>query len=334
MKNNPFLSHTFKTIWLKHFNYGKGDFTFNFIPNLPFVKSRFLPLYCNTGKNNTKSVSYNFSDKKTKDYKGRVFIIFDIPTHLNTITPDKDSKIGIHKITQYPGFRINLKGYSNLNDYKLDVISKKSRYKFKSYAKKIDSSINIYHKVYYGNIDNETYEFVFGYFKTLLRKRFFNKKTNNNNLSPQEWAFYKEVTLPMIRNKEAALFVTYDTDKPIAINLVNFSETTMYDVIRVFDIDYAKYRLGVVGIMKQIEWCIENNLKALDFSKGYFEYKKRWSNQPYWFEYHIYYDKKSLVPCLIALAYKQFYTFKLFLRRHDLINFVHKLLFFRNKKNM
>ena len=55
----------------------------------------------------------------------------------------------------------------------LDVISKKSRYKFKTYAKKIDSSVNIYHKVYYGHIDDETYEFVFDYFRTLLRKRFF-----------------------------------------------------------------------------------------------------------------------------------------------------------------
>ena len=69
----------------------------------------------------------------------------------------------------------------------------------------------------------------------------------------------------MIRNKEAALFVIYNQDKPIAINLVNFSDTTMLDVIRVFDIDYARYRLGVVGIMKQIEWCIENNFKAFLF---------------------------------------------------------------------
>lgn len=334
MIQNPFLSKTFKTIWLKHFNYSKGDFMFNFIPNLAFVKNKYLPIYCNTGKNNTKGIHYSFSNEETKDYKGRVFIIFDIPNYLNIKTPSKNNKIGLHKITQYPGYKIDLEGYSSLQAYKLDVISKKSRYKFKTYAKKINSLVNINSKVYYGNIDDKTYEFVFNHFKTLLRKRFFSKKTNNNNLSPQEWAFYKEVTLPMILNKEAALFVTYDKDIPIAINLVNFSETTMYDVIRVFDIDYAKYRLGVVGIMKQIEWCIENGFKALDFSKGYFDYKKRWANQPYWLEYHIYYDKKSLFSCLIALAYKQFYTFKLFLRRHDLINYVHKLLFFRNKQNM
>ena len=69
-------------------------------------------------------------------------------------------------------------------------------------------------------MDDESYDYVFSYFKTLLRKRFFSKKTNNNNLNPQEWAFYKDVTLPMIRNKEAALFVTYDENKPIAITVI------------------------------------------------------------------------------------------------------------------
>lgn len=334
MMQNPFLSKTFKTTWLKHFNHGKEGFAFKFIQNLTFVKSKFLPIYCNTGKNNTKGIHYDFSDEKTKSYKGRVFIIFDIPTYIKTKTPLKGSKVGFYRVTQYPGYKINLKGYNSLQEYKLDVISKKSRYKFKTYAKKIDSLVNVYHKVYYENIDDETYEYIFNHFKILLRKRFLSKKTNNNNLSPQEWAFYRDVTLHMIRNKEAALFVTYDQNTPIAINLVNFSDTTMFDVIRVFDIDYARYRLGVVGIMKQIEWCIENNFMYLDFSKGYFDYKKRWSNYPYWFEYHIYYDKKSLLACLLGLYFKQFYMFKLFLRRHNLVDYVHKLLFFRTKKNM
>ena len=137
----------------------------------------------------------------------------------------------------------------------------------------------------------------------------------------------------MILSKQAALFVVYDKDKPIAITLLNFSNNVMIDVIRVFDIDYSKFRLGTVSIMKQLEWCIENNFEALDFSKGYFEYKKRWTNKLYWFEYHIYYDKKSFLAKILARLYKNFFAFKLFLRKKHITNFIHELNFFLNKKN-
>ena len=334
MRNNPFLSETFKTTWLKHFNCGRRVFFFSIISKLAFVKNKFLPIYYSIGKTNTKGISYNLSDVITNDYKGKMYIVYDVPTHTKVSSKSNQPRLGTSKIIQYPGFRCVLQKYNSLNDYMLDVISSKSRYKFRSYKKKIENSFGSCYKVYFGEIDDHEYEIIFAHFKFLLRKRFFNKKTINNNLTSKEWQFYKEVTLPMIRNKEAALFVIFDNDKPIAVTLTNFSENVMFDVIRVFDIDYSKYRLGIVGIMKQLEWCIEHGLEALDFSKGFFEYKKRWSNQIYWFEYHIYYDKKSFVPCVLALSYNRFYNFKLFLRRNDLINFVHKILFLRNKKNM
>ncbi len=335
MKRNPFLSETFKTIWLKHFNYEREYFTFNIIPKLEFVKNKYLRLYYNIGKTNTKGINYRVSKNiEDQDYKNRVFIVYDVPNHTKVKTRSNEPDLSLYKVIQYPGFRCVLDNYNSLNEYMADVISRKSRYKFRSYKRKIESSFNCRHKVFFGEVSDEEYHSIFARFKELLRKRFLNKKTINNNLTPKEWEFYKEVTLPMIRKKEAALFVTYDGEKPIAITLTNFSEKIMFDVIRVFDIDYSKYRLGIIGIMKQLEWCIEHKLKALDFSKGYFEYKKRWSNQIYWFEYHIYYDKKSLFSCLLALVYYRFYHLKLFLRRNDLIHIAHKLSFLRNKKNM
>ena len=65
---------------------------------------------------------------------------------------------------------------------------------------------------------------------------------------------------------------------------LNFSEDTLFDAITVFDIDYSKFHLGSITIMKLIEWCIENEIKILDFSKGYFEYKRRWCTKIYDFE--------------------------------------------------
>ncbi|MEC3908032.1 GNAT family N-acetyltransferase [Tamlana sp. 2201CG12-4] len=335
MKGNPFLSETFKTIWLNHFNCNKAYFIFGIIPKLEFVKNKYLPVFYNIGKTNTKGISYDLSEAvDDKDCKGRVFIIYDVANHTKMNTISNQANLKSRKIVQYPGFRCMLNKYNSLDAYMSDALSRKSRYKFRSYRKKIENAFGARYKVYFGEISNEDYKFIFSYFKTLLKKRFFKKKTVNNNLTFKEWEFYKEVTLPMIRKKEAALFVMYDKGKPIAITLTNFSENIMYDVIRVFDIDYARYRPGTIGIMKQLEWCIEHKLRALDFAKGYFEYKKRWANQIYWLEYHIYYDKKSFLSCTLALIYSKFYDLKLFLRRHDLINFAHKLSFIKNKKKI
>ncbi len=333
MKRNPFLSDTFKTIWLKHFNCRSGVYFFNIVSKLAFVKTKLFPLYYNVGKNNTKGISYKLSNTSDHCLKGKVAVICDIPTYSNTVTLENHPNLKLKKIIQYPGFRCVLKNYDTLDNYMLDVISRKSRSKFRSYKKKIEQTFGqSAYKVFFGDISDKDYTFIFEEFRALLKKRFIHKKTINNNLTPREWDFYKEVSLPMIRNKEAALFVIYDGEKPIAITLTNFSKNIMFDVIRVFDIDYSKYRLGIAGIMKQLEWCIENKMKALDFSKGLFEYKQRWSNDNYWFEYHIYYDKTSLIARFVAFFVILFYKFKLFLRRHDLINLAHRALFFRYRR--
>ncbi len=328
---NPYLRRTFKSIWLKHFNDSEKPFAFSFVDALTFVKHKKLPVFSNTGGTNTKGVSYNLSNDIYDDYKNSVFIIFDVPA-FNIENNTKNEDLSCYKIKQYPGYVCDLQKYNTLEEYLLEVISRKSRYKFNSYKRKLETSCDIHYKVFLDDITPEAYEDIFYHFKRLLKKRFFDKKTVNNNLNPEEWNFYKEVTLPMILKKQAGLFVVYDKDKPIAITLINLSNNTMIDVIRVFDIDYKKFRLGTVSIMKQLEWCIENNIKALDFSKGYFEYKQRWANKPYWFEYHIFYDKKSIVACLLAWLYKNFFAFKLFLRKKHVTNFIHELHFFLNKK--
>ncbi|WP_203258683.1 GNAT family N-acetyltransferase [Hyunsoonleella ulvae] len=335
MKNNPFLSEAFTSIWLEHFSYEKAVRRNNIFNNLPLIKNEYLPVYYNLGKTHTKAITYELTKNFTKyDFKNKLFILYDVPTHYKPTT--LNNKIGLKsiQIVQYPGYRCHLKEYTNLNDYMLDVISAKSRRKFKSYKRKIDNSISSKLKIYHGQITNEEYEYVFSYFKTLLKKRFLRKKINNNILTPQEWAFYKKVTLPMIRNKSAALFVIFDEDKPIAITLTNFAKNVMFDVIRVFDTDYAKYRLGTVSTMQQLEWCFDNKIDTLDFSKGYYEYKKRWANHTYWYEYHLYFDSKSIIARILSKIYTNYYRFKLFLRRNDLMNYVHKILFFRNRKRI
>lgn len=331
MNNNPYLQNTFKTIWLNHFNNDEDDIKFSIFESLTFIKHKKLPVYNNTGKTNTKGISYKISENTLNDCKNNVFIVFDVYDFNNNNNFDNNI-LGCYKIKQYPGYICDLKNYKNLQSYMVNVISRKSRYKFKSYKKKLESSYKIHYKMYLDDITPEVYETLFSDFNYLLKKRFLKKKTVNNNLNPDEWAFYKEVTLPMMQKKQAGLFVVYNDNKPIAITLLNFSNKKMLDVIRVFDIDYSKFRLGTVSTMKQIEWCFENNFEELDFSKGYFEYKQRWANKPYYFEYHIFYDKKSFKAKTLAMFYKTLFAFKLFLRKNDINNYIHELSFFLNKK--
>lgn len=91
----------------------------------------------------------------------------------------------------------------------------------------------------------------------------------------------------MILEKKASLFIIYDGEKPIGIMLNFMSNNILFGTMSVFDIAYAKYNVGSVNIMKLIEWCLNNHIKFLDFSKGHFDDKVRWTNVAYYFEYYI-----------------------------------------------
>lgn len=188
--------------------------------------------------------------------------------------------------------------------------------------------------MYYGAMDYGEYDIIFNHFKKLLEKRFLDKGTTNNNLDPKEWNFYAEVAYPMILEKKASLFVIYDGNTPVSVTLNYFSETILFDAITVFDIDYKKFNLGSVTIMKLIEWTIDNKFRCFDFSKGYFDYKKRWANKEYDFEYHLYYDRSSLLATTLARTMAHYFKLKQFLRKKDLNTKFHDLIFrLRNRKS-
>ena len=175
--NNPYLLKTFKSIWLNHFNRGKNSFVFSFFDTLTFIKHEKLPVYYSTGRTNTKGISYNLSNDISNDYKNNVFIIFDVP-ELSVENNIENSALGCYKIKQYPGFMCDLKNHNTLQEYMLEVISKKSRYKFNSYKRKLEASSDIYYKMFLDDISLETYENIFFHFKRLLKKRFWDKKND------------------------------------------------------------------------------------------------------------------------------------------------------------
>lgn len=334
MDNNPFLSEVFLSLWSKHFYPNKIANTFEFIDGPIFYKpSPLLPLYINIGKNHTKGMSYTTNNAIANDYKNKMFLIYDVPEYFQVNNKSLPKKLNVHKIKQYPGFLVDLKNYADFNHYFTSTFSKSSRYKLTKYKKRLESCFDISYHMYHGPMDRDVYDRIFDSFKTLLERRFLDKGISNNNLDPKEWNFYHEVAYPMILEKKASLFVIYNGDVPIGITLNYFSENIVFDAITVFDIDYEKFHLGSVTIMKLIEWTLNQGLRYFDFSKGYFDYKKRWANREYDFEYHVYYDRSSILSIAMAQTITFYFNFKQYLRDKNLNTKFHNLTFLlRNRK--
>ncbi|MEB8347223.1 GNAT family N-acetyltransferase [Flavobacteriaceae bacterium KMM 6898] len=332
--SNPFTSKTFSDIWLRQFNKNQPYFEFKSIEGISFVKSWLPLLYVNIGKTHTKGISYTLNEQEQLDLKNKVLLIYDVPSFFDLELPTLNKNSQLHKIQQYPGFLIQLDNFNDLSHYMVSNFSKSSRYKLNKYKKRLEDSFDISYKMFLGDISKEEYDFVFEHFKILLEKRFLDKGITNNNLDPKEWDFYYEVAFPMILEKKASLFVIYEGNSPIGVTLSYFSENILFDAITVFDIDYEKFHLGSVTTMKLVEWSLKNNIRTFDFSKGYFDYKKRWANKEYRFEYHVYHDSNSISAKLIAWSVFGFFTLKQKLRDKKIIEKLQKLRYHLKSKKV
>ena len=106
----------------------------------------------------------------------------------------------------------------------------------------------------------------------------------------------------------------------------------MYNSIRSYDIDYSKFRLGYIDILKQLDWCFKNNYKVFDLGRGDLDYKRRWCNVVYDFEHHIIYQKNYLDKRILAFTSTKFYVLKEFLKKKEIHILYHKVKFIFKKK--
>ncbi|WP_422351234.1 GNAT family N-acetyltransferase [Flagellimonas sp.] len=333
INTNPFNSTTFLSFWSKHFLGDKKANTFSFAKNLSFYESKIPGLHINAGKNLTKGVHYEFNPNCGKEEKGKTFLIYDVIDFAASKENIKNSPLGLYSVKQYPGFLIELGNFSSLDDYMSKTFKKSSRYKLRKYKKRLEESFHISFKAHCGEMSKEEYDAIFDSFRNLLEKRFGEKQISNNNLDPEEWNFYKDVAYPMILEKKAVLFVLYNNNEPISVTLGYLSDKRIFDAITVFDIDYAKFHLGSIKIMNLIDWCTKNGWDILDFSKGYFDYKTRWSNKKFHFHYHIVYDKSSFKSRVLAYTLKSLFSLKQYLREKKLNETLHRFTYaLKNKK--
>ena len=310
MKNNPFASKTFMSVWAKHFNFSKSPFHFKFIENISFVKSKTPSLYYNIGKNITNGMSYSINDVE-KDFKNKAFLIHDVPSYFD-IDTSSTSSLKTIKVKQYKGFLSQLKDFETYDDFAKSQFKSNSRYKFKRNQERLETCFDIKYSIYHDELDRTEYSHIMHGFKNLLTKRFNELEKDNDILGT--WDYYFDLIYDMLIEKKALLIVIYNKQTPIGVSLSFLSDSTMYYAITSFDTDYYRFNLGHTTIIKLFQWCFENGYNIYDFSKGEYEYKNRWTNNDYTYENHILYDSKNLIASLIANMIKAKYGLKQYLR--------------------
>lgn len=222
-----------------------------------------------------------------------VHLLTNVPDYISLKLNLDERRLKCKKISQYPGYLVNLNGVNDGSTYLEEQLSKRNRKNLFAKKRKLETNHPIRYIFYYGDISKNQYDFLFSEFYTMLKKRFIEKKMYNNNLL--NWKFYHELVYPLILKKKASLFVIYDGEKPITITLNFHLKNLVSSAIQTYDINYSKYNMGDISMLKHIEWCIANNIIIFDLGMGYTAYKVKWCNHIYRFNHHLFYHPANII---------------------------------------
>ncbi|MCK8480611.1 GNAT family N-acetyltransferase [Psychroserpens algicola] len=333
MTQNPFTSLTFESIWSKHFNDNKALLSFKSINGVKFIKYSRFGIYVNAGKNLTKGIDYSINFEET-DYKGKTFLIYDVPTYFDTepFHPPESSSLKLKKMFQYQGFLMDISNFKDKDEYINAQFSSKNRREFRSNQRRLETCFNIRYEFINEEISQAKFDVLFDQFHALLNERFEGKQVNYHHLSKDKWAYYSELVFEMLKEKKASLLIIYNEDNPIGITLNFHADKVLFETITVFNPDYYKFSIGKTSIIKLLEWCFDHGYQISDFSKGDFDYKHKWGNLAYDFNYHILYDSKSIRSILTSKYIEYFYILKLYLRKRKVNELYRKYKFLMSNK--
>lgn len=295
----------------------------NLIDQLCF-ENNIVPFYDNilTNKLTNQKITISHNQKIPGEIKNS-YTVVDIPDFIEVVRLENIENIKVKKIPQYKGYLIDLTKFNDANDLFTKTLSKNPRKNFRAKKRKLEADHEISYRFYYGEIDKGYYDYLFETCYNLMEERFHQKKIYNRNLI--KWKNYHDFFYPMILERKASIFVISDKEKPITITLNFHLLDIVFSHIQIYDINYSRYSLGDIAIYKNIEWCYKNSINLWDFSKGATDNKLRWSNHIYQFDYHLFYNSKSLISTIKVnyIAMKLF--FKQFLRDHGIIGGVFQL---------
>jgi hypothetical protein len=204
------------------------------------------------------------------------------------------------------------------------------------YQNRLNTCFNIKYISYYGSIEKEEYTKLFIALKELLIRRFNEKQEVNYEL--KHLSEFHEIIYDLILDCKANLYVIYDDETPISIRINMFKNKIAYYIISGYDIDYSKFHLGSIDMLKNIEWCINNDFEIYDLLKGYDYYKTKWATKTHDYFNYITYSRNSIVGLYTFVKEVIKYKFYRFFKKYRIIskykNFKKSIFGFnRNRKS-
>lgn len=292
--------------------------------NITFLKSflfeNSLPPIFMQARLNTAS----FETKHTcLTLERKIFKINDVPDYLEfTLTPFPN-KTMVKKVKTLTGHVVELVKFKTIQDYLNYKLSSKNRSNLKRYQKRLESCFNIKYISYYGAIEEKEYDRLFTVLRTLLIRRFNEKQQTNYEL--QHLDEYHHALRPLIQEKKASLFVIYDGEKPISIRINMFRGRLAYYIISGYDIDYSKFHLGSIDMLKNIEWCIHHKFEAYDLLKSYDYYKTHWATKTHYYYNYLVYSISSTTGHYLFIKEIVTYFIYNFLKKYGILEFYKKI---------
>lgn len=193
----------------------------------------------------------------------------------------RGGSLKVKTIKTFPGSLINLKAYPNYRSY-LDMrFTGKQRAQFRSSKALLHHCFEIVHRVYFGAIDKPEYNRLFETLKEMHLARLAHKGCTDDTAGM--WALYQASAYQQILDQEACLSVVYHGDRPIAISLNFILGKVVHGFNRSFDMAYSKFGLGTIELLNMVEWCFGQGFEILDFMKGEYNYKNKFTDTPYCF---------------------------------------------------
>ena len=295
----------------------------NLILQLCFDHS-IQPFYRNVIKNKLSNQEFCLSYNPDKSQPlPNLFMVSDIPDYLDVELLKKEAARSLTRIPQYEGYLLNLKKFKNADELVNQTLSRNPRKNLRAKHRKLELNHEISYQFYHGEIEKKHYDYLFEKCYDLMEARFIQKKIYNRYLL--NWKYYYNHFYSKILTKEASICVIYDKKKPVTITLNFHQADIVFSFIQIYDVDYYKYSMGDIAMYKNIEWCYQNQYNVWDVSKGATENKLRWSNHIYLFEYHIFYNNKSLLSKFLAFIYEKKLKAKQLLRNKGIIGGIFQL---------
>ena len=271
-----------------------------------YKREEFISEFTRIGKTPTvfKKIQYNDNNYVNNDSltnnTAKVISTTLFPTFLtSTLVSEENYQLKKINHRNYSGAGIAVSNSDSIESFLNKNLKSQIRKNLRRTINRLDECFNISYAYYHGSITEEKYELILDTLKILLEKRFDQKKMINHFLT--EWTKNTDGLFELINQKKASFFVVYDNKKPISISVNRHYENSMlFSNCNGYDLDYSKFGLGHLDNYLLVKWCIENKYDFLDLGSGVIEYKKRWCNVYYDFEYHIYYKKNSISASFLA----------------------------------